>query len=54
MKIKMEIKKEKNGYSIVMDKPCLVCYGGSIEDVFKHLKMAFTKLDKLNQLVELK
>ncbi len=54
MKIKMELKKEKHGYSIVMDKPCLVCYGGSIEDVFKHLKMAFTKLDKLGLLGDLK
>ena len=54
MKIKMELIKEKNGYRITLDKPCMVCYGGSIKDVFMNLRNAFTTLERLGQLGELK
>ena len=51
MKINGEIHKMKDGYRIELDKPTiLICYGRTLKEVFTNLKIAFIKLQDLNQL----
>ena len=46
----MELKKEKDGYSINGETPCFICYGKDIKQVFKNLQLLFIKLEEFNQI----